>query len=97
MCSDGPLVQGRKGRNVVKMRGGMPSFRLMHWWHGASLSTRIKVKQSHHGLDRPLGFQEVEAPRFLDIRHMKVLGCQHYAAAAFTPQERSLVLISARG
>jgi hypothetical protein len=25
------------------------------------------------GLDRPLGFQEVEAPRFLDHRHMKVV------------------------
>ena len=25
------------------------------------------------GLDRPLGFQEVEAPRFIDNRHMKVV------------------------
>jgi hypothetical protein len=25
------------------------------------------------GLDRPLGFQKVEAPRFLDNRHMKVV------------------------
>jgi hypothetical protein len=25
------------------------------------------------GLDRPLGLQEVEAPRFLDNRHMKVV------------------------
>jgi hypothetical protein len=25
------------------------------------------------GLDRPTGFQEVEAPRFLDSRHMKVV------------------------
>jgi murein tripeptide amidase MpaA len=25
------------------------------------------------GLDRPLGFQEVEAPRFLDNRHLKVV------------------------
>jgi hypothetical protein len=25
------------------------------------------------GLDRPLGFQEFEAPRFLDNRHMKVV------------------------
>jgi predicted secreted protein len=24
-------------------------------------------------MDRPLGFQEVEAPRFLDIRNMKVI------------------------
>jgi hypothetical protein len=26
------------------------------------------------GLEKPLGFQEVEAPRFLDSRHMKVVG-----------------------
>jgi hypothetical protein len=26
------------------------------------------------GLDRPLGLQEVEDPRFLDNRHMKVRG-----------------------
>jgi hypothetical protein len=30
-----------------------------------------KVKQPHY---RPLGFQEVEAPRFIDNRHMKEIG-----------------------
>ena len=30
-------------------------------------------------------------PGFLDSRRMKVVGCQPYAPAAFTPQERSLV------
>jgi hypothetical protein len=30
-------------------------------------------KQPHTGQDRPLGFQEVEAPRFLDNRHIKVV------------------------
>jgi hypothetical protein len=45
------------------------------------------------GLDRPLGFQDVEAPRFLDSRHMKVVRL----SAAFTPQETFLVLISVRG
>jgi hypothetical protein len=39
------------------------------------------------GLDRPTGFQEVEAPRFLDNRYMKVVSCQPYAPAAFTAQE----------
>jgi hypothetical protein len=33
-------------------------------------SVKAKVKQSHY---RPLGFQEVEAPRFLDNQHMKVI------------------------
>jgi hypothetical protein len=34
---------------------------------------KIKVKLSHYSLHRPLGFQEVEAPRFIDNRHMKVV------------------------
>jgi len=37
------------------------------------------------GLNRPIRFQEVKAPRFLDNWHMKVVGCQPYAPAAFTP------------
>jgi len=38
------------------------------------------------GLDRPWGFQEVEALRFQDNRHMKVVP---YAPAAFTPRKYS--------
>jgi hypothetical protein len=38
-----------------------------------------------------------EAPRFLDNRHIKVVSCQPYAPAAFTPQEIFLVLNSIRG
>jgi hypothetical protein len=37
---------------------------------------RAETKKSSNpitGMDRPLGFQEVEAPRFLDNRHMKVV------------------------
>jgi hypothetical protein len=33
----------------------------------------VKVKCSHTDLGRPLGLQEVQAPRFLDNRHMKVV------------------------
>ena len=44
-------------------------------------------------LDRPWGFQEVEAPRFQDIRHMKVVRL----SALRTPQEIFPVLISVRG
>jgi hypothetical protein len=47
--------------------------------------------------DRPWGFQEVEVPRFLDNRHMKVVRCQPYAPAASNPQEIVLVLISVKG
>jgi len=36
---------------------------------------KAKRKQSNPitGLDRPRGFQDVEAPRFQDSRHMKVV------------------------
>jgi hypothetical protein len=49
------------------------------------------------GLYRPLQFQEVEASRSLDNRHMKVVRLSAYAPAAFTHQEIFLVLTSVRG
>ena len=47
------------------------------------------------GLDRPRVLQEVETPRIL--RQSAHEGFKLYALAAFTLQERSLVLISVRG
>jgi hypothetical protein len=39
-----------------------------------SLTVRVNGKSSPTtGLDRPTGFQEVEAPRFLDNRRLKVV------------------------
>jgi hypothetical protein len=46
------------------------------------------------GLERALGFQEFEAPRFQDNRHVKFVSLS--ALAAFTPQEIFAVLISVR-
>jgi hypothetical protein len=51
---------------------------LVLWWQSSLPWTRNsmldgKVSNPVTGLDRPLGFQEVEAPRFLDNRHMKVV------------------------
>jgi len=46
-----------------------------------SFTGRVKVTQSLH---RPWGFQEVQAPRFIDNRHMKVVRMQPYAPAALT-------------
>jgi hypothetical protein len=36
-------------------------------------------------LDRPLGVQEVKAPKFLDNQHMKVVRLSALPPAAFTP------------
>jgi hypothetical protein len=47
------------------------------------------------GLDRPMEFQEVEAPRFQNNRKIKMARLTA-APAAFTPQEIFLVLISVR-
>jgi len=45
---------------------------------------KAKLKQS---LWRSWGFQEVEAPRFRDNWHMKVVRLSPYAPAAFTPRK----------
>ena len=42
---------------------------------------------SVRGLDGPLGFQEVEAPRFQDNWHMKVVGLSILRTSHLYPQE----------
>jgi len=46
------------------------------------------------GLDRPLGFQEAEAPIFVDNRHVKVARLSVVLTGHLYPYEISLVLIS---
>jgi hypothetical protein len=53
-----------------------------------------KQKQSDY---RPWGFQEVEAPRFLDSQHLKVVRLSALRTSHLYSQEIFLVLISIRG
>jgi hypothetical protein len=54
---------------------------------------KVKVKQSHY---RPWGSQEVEASRFQDNRHVKVVRSALRTGRLY-PQDTFLVLISVRG
>ena len=58
---------------------------------------KVKVKQSHYRPGRPWGFQEVEAPRFQDNRHMKVVRLSTPRTGCLYPQEIFLVLICVSG
>jgi hypothetical protein len=56
----------------------------------------IKEKQSHYRPKRPWWFQEDEAPRGQDNRHMKVVSVSALRTRRLYPQEIYLVFISVR-
>ena len=56
--------------------------------------SKVKVKQSHY---RPTGFQEVEAPRFQENWHMKVVRLSALRTGRLYHRKIFLVLISVTG
>jgi len=57
--------------------------------YGMTLLLPVQVKQSITGLDKPRGFQEVEAPRFQDNRHMKVVRLSALRTGLLYPRKYS--------
>jgi len=70
----------------------------LHREYIQSVKVKVKVKQSHYRPGQILrGFQDVEARRFHDNRHMKVVRLSALRNGRLYPQEIFLVLISVRG
>ena len=66
-----------------------------HWWNYPG--SKVRYSNPITGPDRPWGFQEDEAPRFQNSRHMKVVRLLPLCTDCHYPQEIFLVLISVRG
>jgi len=56
-----------------------------------------KVNQFHYRPGQTLRVPGVQAPRFQENRHMKVVGLSALSTGQLYPQEIFLVLISVRG
>jgi hypothetical protein len=78
----GSVVQENKTKRRRLGGEGVTEFRLSI----SKLNVKVKVKQSHY---RPWGFQEVEAPRFHDNRHLKVVSLSALRTGRLYPKKHS--------
>jgi len=62
-----------------------------------TIKVKVKVKQSHYRTGQALRVPEVEASRFQDNKHMKVVSLSALRTGRLYPQEIFLVLVSVRG
>jgi hypothetical protein len=71
------------------------------WFRSHFTNRRQKVEEKSPNKQaiyyRPVGFQEVEAPRFLDNQHMKVVRLSALSTGRLYPPGNTLVLISIGG
>jgi len=99
-----PARQSNRLRAINAVTPNKTDFRDLSfiWDFYSHLSTHsdfgsIRTKLTHNpitGLDRPLRFQEAEAPRFVDNRHVKVARLSVVLTGRLYPHKISLVCIS---